>query len=49
MPYGVFALSLAGLLPLVVVLAAIGYTYWLSLMLKLRHLLGDSESETVPA
>jgi phosphatidylglycerophosphate synthase len=44
MPYGIFALSLVGLLPLVVVLAAIGSnTYWISLVLKLRHLLGDEE------
>ena len=44
MPYGIFALSLVNLLPLVVVLAAIGSnTYWISLVLKLRHLLGDEE------
>ncbi len=44
MPYGIFALSLLGLLPLVVVLAAIGSnTYWISLVLKLRHLLGEEE------
>jgi phosphatidylglycerophosphate synthase len=44
MPYGIFALSLLNLLPLVVVLAAIGSnTYWISLVLKLRHLLGDEE------
>jgi len=42
MPYGIFALSLIGLLPLVVILAAIGSnTYWISLVLKLRHLLGE--------
>jgi len=42
MPYGIFALSLVNLLPLVVVLAAIGSnTYWISLVLKMRHLLGD--------
>ena len=41
MPYGIFALSLVGLLPLVVALAAIGAnTYWISLALKMRHLLG---------
>jgi phosphatidylglycerophosphate synthase len=50
MPYGIFALSLAGLLPLVVVLAAIGSnTYWISLVLKLRHLLGDADTERVAA
>jgi phosphatidylglycerophosphate synthase len=44
MPYGIFALSLVNLLPLVVVLAAIGSNvYWISLVLKLRHLLGDGE------
>jgi phosphatidylglycerophosphate synthase len=44
MPYGIFALSLLNLLPVVVVLAAIGSnTYWISLVLKLRHLLGDEE------
>jgi phosphatidylglycerophosphate synthase len=50
MPYGIFALSLLGLLPLVVVLAAIGSnTYWISLVLKLRHLLGETDTETVAA
>jgi len=50
MPYGIFALSLVGLLPLVVVLAAIGSnTYWISLVLKLRHLLGERATETVAA
>jgi len=44
MPYGIFALSLVGLLPLVVILAAIGSnTYWISMVLKLRHLLGNEE------
>ena len=48
MPYGIFALSLAGLLPVVVVLAAIGSnTYWISVVLKLRHLLGDDEELAV--
>ena len=42
MPYGIMALSLVGGLPLVVVLAAIGSnTYWISLVLKLKHLLGS--------
>ncbi|HET7696672.1 MAG TPA: lysylphosphatidylglycerol synthase domain-containing protein [Vicinamibacterales bacterium] len=49
MPYGIFAFSLAGLLPFVVVLAAIGSnTYWISMVLKLRHLLGE-DSEAVAA
>jgi phosphatidylglycerophosphate synthase len=48
MPYGIVALSLLGLLPLVIVLAAIGSnTYWISLVLKLRHLLGDDEEFAV--
>jgi phosphatidylglycerophosphate synthase len=44
MPYGIMAMSLLGLLPLIVVLAAVGSnTYWISLVLKLRHLLGGEE------
>ena len=50
MPYGIFALSIVGLLPLVVVLAAIGSnTYWISLVLKLRHLLGEAHTERLAA
>jgi phosphatidylglycerophosphate synthase len=50
MPYGIMALSLVGLMPLVVILAAIGSnTYWISLVLKLRHLLGETAQETVAA
>lgn len=50
MPYGIMALSLVGGLPLVVLLAAIGSnTYWISVVLKLRHLLGAETSETVAA
>jgi phosphatidylglycerophosphate synthase len=50
MPYGIMALSLVGLVPLVVVLASIGSnTYWISLVLKLRHLLGEAAQETVAA
>ncbi|MBS1817668.1 MAG: flippase-like domain-containing protein [Acidobacteria bacterium] len=41
MPYGIFALALVNLLPVVVVLSAIGANvYWLSLVLKMRQLLG---------
>jgi phosphatidylglycerophosphate synthase len=48
MPYGIFALSLVAALPLVVVLAAIGSnTYWISLVVKLRHLLGENEELAV--
>ena len=47
MPYGIMALALVDALPLVVVLAAIGANiYWISLMVKLRNLLGTAE--TVP-
>jgi hypothetical protein len=50
MPYGIMALSLVGALPLVIVLAAIGANvYWIALLLKLRHLLGTEETETVAA
>ena len=42
MPYGIMALALVNALPAVVVLAAIGSNiYWLSLTVKLRHLLGQ--------
>jgi len=45
MPYGIMALALAGLLPAVVVLAAIGSNvYWVSIIVKLRHLLGAEET-----
>jgi phosphatidylglycerophosphate synthase len=50
MPYGIMALTVLGLVPLLVVLAAIGSNiYWVSLVLKLKHLLGDAETETVAA
>jgi phosphatidylglycerophosphate synthase len=43
MPYGIMALALVDALPVVVILAAIGaHIYWISLMVKLRHLLGSS-------
>lgn len=49
MPYGIMAFALAGLLPGIVLLAAIGSNiYWISLVAKLRHLLADEE-ETVAA
>jgi phosphatidylglycerophosphate synthase len=45
MPYGIFAFSLVNALPCIVVLAAIGANvYWISLLLKMRHLLGDREA-----
>jgi phosphatidylglycerophosphate synthase len=47
MPYGIAALALLYLLPVVVVLSAIGANvYWISLALKLRHLLGAGELES---
>jgi phosphatidylglycerophosphate synthase len=45
MPYGIMVFALAGLLPAVVVLAAIGANvYWVSIIVKLRHLLGAEET-----
>ena len=42
MPYGIMAFALLNLLPVIVVLAAIGANvYWISLVLKLRDLLGE--------
>lgn len=50
MPYGIMALAIVDALPLVVVLAAIGAnTYWISLVVKMRHLLGGEVTETVAA
>jgi phosphatidylglycerophosphate synthase len=44
MPYGIMAFSLVYALPGIVVLAAIGANvYWISLVMKMRHLLGSSE------
>ena len=45
MPYGIMAFALFNILPGIVVLAAIGCNiYWISLLLKLRHLLADEET-----
>jgi phosphatidylglycerophosphate synthase len=50
MPYGIFALALLGLIPLVVVLAAVGSnTYWICLVLKLKQLMGSDTTEAVSA
>jgi hypothetical protein len=50
MPYGIMALALVYGLPVVVVLAAIGANiYWLSLVMKLRHLLASREEQTATA
>jgi phosphatidylglycerophosphate synthase len=51
MPYGICALAFLNLLPVVVVLSAVGANiYWVSLVLKLRHLLGvhGTAEETGP-
>ncbi len=50
MPYGIMALALVDALPAVVVLAAIGANiYWISIVVRLRDLLGDDERESVAA
>jgi phosphatidylglycerophosphate synthase len=47
MPYGIMAFALAGVLPGIVVLAAVGANvYWICLVLKLRHLLAAQETVT---
>jgi phosphatidylglycerophosphate synthase len=48
MPYGIFAFAVANLLPAIVVLAAVGSNvYWISLVVKLRTLLGDEDAVAV--
>jgi phosphatidylglycerophosphate synthase len=50
MPYGIMAFSLFYALPGIVILAAIGANvYWVSLVLKLRDLLGGDEEQSVAA
>ena len=45
MPYGIFAFSLVNGLPAIVVLAAIGANvYWISLVVKLKALMGGDEA-----
>jgi phosphatidylglycerophosphate synthase len=47
MPYGIMAFALVNLLPGIVALAALGANiYWVSLAIKLRHLLGDEAAVT---
>jgi phosphatidylglycerophosphate synthase len=49
MPYGIFVFALLGLLPGIVVLAMIGANvYWISLLIKLRAMLAETEREPVP-
>ena len=44
MPYGIFAFALFDLLPAIVVLAAIGSNiYWVSLVVKLKALMGEQQ------
>jgi phosphatidylglycerophosphate synthase len=48
MPYGIMAFALLDALPVIVVLAAIGANiYWVSIVVKLRELLGMEAEESV--
>jgi phosphatidylglycerophosphate synthase len=50
MPYGIFAFSLVYALPMIVVLAAIGSNaYWISLVLKLKALMGHEAAVSAEA
>jgi hypothetical protein len=50
MPYGIMALALVYALPGVVVLAAVGANvYWISLVMKMRRLLGSSDAAAAAA
>jgi phosphatidylglycerophosphate synthase len=45
MPYGIMAFAIVGALPGIVLLAALGANiYWVSIVIKLRHLLGSEEA-----
>jgi hypothetical protein len=45
MPYGIMAFSLVYALPRIVVLAAVGANvYWVSLVMKMRYMLGSAEA-----
>ena len=47
MPYGIMAFAIVGALPGIVVLAALGANiYWVSIVVKLRHLLGTEQTVT---
>ncbi|MCA1560090.1 MAG: flippase-like domain-containing protein [Acidobacteria bacterium] len=47
MPYGIMGCAILNFLPGFLILAALGSNiYWVSLILKLRHLLGDEETVT---
>lgn len=48
MPYGIMAFAIVGMLPAIVALAALGANiYWVCILVKLRHLLGQEQA--VPA
>ncbi len=50
MPYGIMAFALLNALPAIVVLAAIGANiYWISIVVRLRDLLGSAAEESVAA
>jgi phosphatidylglycerophosphate synthase len=50
MPYGIMVFAVLGVLPGIVVLAALGANvYWVSLMVKLRHLLAETAEESLAA
>ncbi len=47
MPYGILAFAILGALPGIVILAALGANiYWISIAIKLRHLLGTEQPVT---
>jgi hypothetical protein len=50
MPYGIMAFALVDALPAIIVLAAIGANiYWISIVVRLRDLLGSAAEESVAA
>ncbi len=50
MPYGIMAFALLGLLPGIVMLAALGANiYWVSLAVNLRHLMTERPEESLAA
>jgi hypothetical protein len=50
MPYGIMVFSLLGLLPGFVLLAALGANvYWVTLAVKLRHLMTERVEESLAA
>jgi phosphatidylglycerophosphate synthase len=50
MPYGIMVFALLGLLPAIVMLAALGANiYWVSLAVNLRHLMTETPEESLAA